>query len=229
MRGDQYETSWFEYLRTWEAFDQVLYRMCAAMPRHDTLGWVAAKVGIISRAYATGLERHVETNKMRKVNGLVIVAHHLHRNGPRVDDLMSRLRRIARGRVLRSPEQLRETVRVHSELLSLVREVIREGHIPRSFVSKYMHFHAPAVPIFDFRAMSVLRHWYPVRRKRSWYFTEPTPSDSQYYRFCNRIFSFWLDAKRHDPQVTIRRLDQYLLWFYDKEMYKTEEPSWIKK
>ena len=44
----------------WGMVDEILRDMCQRCPCHESPGAVRAKVALIERAYAAGLERHVE-------------------------------------------------------------------------------------------------------------------------------------------------------------------------
>jgi hypothetical protein len=53
-----------------------------------------------------------------------------------------------------TPPVLTQIISIHVGLLATVQSALRKGQTPRSFVSKYLHFHNPVVPIFDSVAAS---------------------------------------------------------------------------
>jgi hypothetical protein len=60
--AQDYNDSKQEYELDWQTLDEVLYRLCREHPRHDNRGAVNAKVCIIGRAYATGIQGKVPTS-----------------------------------------------------------------------------------------------------------------------------------------------------------------------
>lgn len=54
-------------------------------------------------------------------------------------------------------------------------------------MSKYLHFHAPVVPIYDSIVVNKLRAWYPLRGRALKAFPMPPAADDEYWRLCVRI------------------------------------------
>jgi len=108
-------------------------------------------------------------------------------------------------------------------LLAEFKPVTRDEHGIRSFVAKYLHFHAPVFPIYDSIAKSVI-----IRRKKvevdfdgfypwlpSWTpeFPCPAGADLEYWRFCVRIGLMQRDWKNNKFAPTARHLDICLLYW----------------
>jgi hypothetical protein len=208
----QYEMAWKDYSGKWAAFNATLYEMCEKNLRHDDLGNAIRKVGIISRAYATGLERHTSENN--KESNIIGVARTFTRLARSIDSDFRELNKMSTMNNGLSPELLERTMRMHGMLVSSIANLARDANSLRSFVSKYMHFHCPLVPLYDSRANSVLTNWYPLRTKRNYRIAFNRDFDELYYRFCNRFLLYWDDALNAGLTVSVRRLDHYLLWCY---------------
>lgn len=169
-----------------------------------------AKAGIISRSYAAGLERHVAGSG----NRLITLADHLGQCSAEADELISELRSLDT-RPADIPGTLRATVDIHGRFQALCRGAVRNGNSVRSWVSKYLHFHGPAMPIYDSRARAVLTSWYPLRGADNWHFDPPEGHDPVFHSFANRFCSLWLDAKAAGLDPTPKVLDQYALYCQD--------------
>jgi hypothetical protein len=95
--------------------------------------------------------------------------------------------------------------------MKLVSMVVRKTRTPRSFVSKYMHFHCPAVPIYDSWAVARVRslyHW----KKSFRIFDPPKVADEEYCRYLMRFWQLYREARNVRPGATVRLLDYCLLW-----------------
>ena len=57
--ANDYNRSRDDYAQGWRAIDETLYHLCRDHPHHDHRPWVNAKILIIGRTYATGIERKV--------------------------------------------------------------------------------------------------------------------------------------------------------------------------
>jgi hypothetical protein len=202
--------SWKYYEATWSTYNQVLYDMCAAMPSHSSLQDVVAKVGIVARAYAAGLERHGDPEGPGAIVG---VSQVLYEASGDVDRLLAELAEVAGDGKVLNADRLAEVTRIHGTFQELVGEATRST--VRSWVSKYLHFHAPGVPLYDSRACSVLGGRYDRRKARNRHFDRPAAADHQYWAFCNRFLSMWEEARSLGPRRSVRRLDQHLLYLSD--------------
>jgi hypothetical protein len=209
-----YDESWAYYETTWGTYNQVLYDMCQRLSGHGSLADVVAKVGIVARAYAAGLERHGDPEGPGAIVGVATV---LHKRADEVDDLIARLRRVAASGNQMDDEIARQVVALHGEFEAIVREVTNDGHSVRSWSSKYLHFHAPGVPIYDSRARGVVKGRYDLRRVRNQHITCPPTGDYAYAQFVNGFLSLWSEAVERGLPVSVRRLDQFLLWTADRQ------------
>ena len=213
LRWGDYERSWERYSERWEGFDGALYRLCESRRGHKVLKDVVAKVGLISRSYVAGLERH---GKAKGDKAIVATARILQKRHREVDAALTRLRSVAGGGESLSVESLAAIVGVHHRLLRIVKKEMRGGDAVRSFISKYVHFHVPAVPLYDSRAEFILPKSYPLRGRRNLHLEPSVGGDAKYRALCNRFYSLWLDAKARGLPVSVRRLDQHLRWCFEK-------------
>ena len=104
---------------------------------------------------------------------------------------------------------------IHGILVKLLRSVTRDQNDVRSFVSKYMHFHNPAVPLYDVNSNTVLTSlvpWPSVRKNA----IAITNADPDYAKYANRFFSLYDAMRSAGWKVNVRALDNYLLWKFEK-------------
>jgi hypothetical protein len=198
-----------EYEAKWGKFNSILYKMCRTMPNHVNESEVRAKVVMIARAYAAGLERHVEDGLRgvaEKVVPKLVGAHRW------LDADLAQLAGPAKDRVPRL-ELVETLTRIHGRFLACLDSVTRSGHGPRSFASKYLHFHLPVFPIYDSRTVARIRASGVGRWQRPW--TEDHPKHSEadwyYWRHCVRIGYIVECWGRLTPKPTARNLDTWLL------------------
>jgi hypothetical protein len=191
------------YRESWAAPDEALYCLCKRYPNHSTRNAIYAKLSIIGRTYATGIERQL---KAEKESALDQLAEFFFENRPAIDSTLGRLANVHEPLAL---DTLETIVQAHGQLVNLLKGRLRDSHSPRSFVSKYMHFHCSAVPIYDDIAAKQLQHEY---RWKSDYavFTLPNGADEEYYRHTLRFWQMYQEAKRADGGVTVKLLDNYL-------------------
>jgi hypothetical protein len=80
---------------------------------------------------------------------------------------------------------------------------------PRSFVSKYLHFHNPAVPIYDKVADSALRR--KIRWKKSpKFFSLTNKMDPEYWRFVFRFWKLYQNIPESRIGGCVKLLDSFL-------------------
>jgi hypothetical protein len=149
-----YTKSVRDYQENWEALDAALYRLCKDHPGHDSRPSVYAKVFIIGRSYSSGIERLVPKTK-EQPSGMTHVAERLIAHGRSMDRLFEQLRLISPPMTAAAWEQ---TVASHGQFVNMLKPITAE-HSPRSFASKYLHFHCPIVPIYDSKAAWSLSHF----------------------------------------------------------------------
>jgi hypothetical protein len=192
------------YEKDLRLLDDTLYRLCREHPNHTTPSSVHAKLWIIGRTYATGIERKIETRK-KKRSPLSKVAELFLANGEQLDELIAELNTIAEPL---SPEKLQTVTRVHGRILKILARITRDGQSPRSFVSKYLHFHNSLVPIYDSRAAGVLRAFKPRTIDE---FQIPAGGDTKYAEFTMRFLKLYEFVRAADLKVNVKYLDNYLL------------------
>lgn len=178
--------------------DEVLYEMCAD-ERGTKCQRVYARVYIIGRSYQTRVEAILGRGNPRKEYGPMIrVCEALlnpssDEDATAVKEFETRLKKLQSFKSRHRPteESIRLAAEAHSLLCSALESACRRtGHttkhkpVPRSFASKYLHFHAPIVPIFDSIAEGVLNEgqWGKKARLRP-DLVAPISHDPQYWDF----------------------------------------------
>jgi hypothetical protein len=192
------------YEAGWKPVDTELYDLCRRRAHHDDFADVYTKVATIGRIYAAGISRSSKADGDREA----IVAKGLVSVGAVI---RNQLADIAEGELDRSTfiQILRLHARVCQELLTYTGNTWQQ-----SFVSKYLHFHCPMVPIFDSRAEGAIGHYvdwptvYALRtttsRQRGW--------PIRYYNFATAFMVLYEQAHaKTDFKPSVKELD-YLLW-----------------
>jgi hypothetical protein len=202
-----YEHACRDYEERWRLLDQTLYDLCTANPGHASIAAVVAKLWIIGRTYATGIERRVAGETGVQGGALGKVAIHLHRHGDQVDEIIASL--------AGSNEPLDETklatiVAAHGRFVRLLRPITQAGRSPRSFASKYLHFHSPAAPIYDSYVVARLQRLYARQKVAPTYLT--AEADTDYAWFASRFWRLYQEARASNVRVSAKLLDHYLLW-----------------
>ena len=203
-----------EYDRLWRLADEALYRLCREHPGHDPAS-VRAKLLIVGRSYATGIERTIRSNGTQ-ANALTRLAEHFDGLSSGLDRLLHRLASVAEPLTTAS---LRAILDVHGQLVAHVRPLTRAALSPRSFASKYLHFHCPAVPIFDSFVQSAipkLVRWQDalavVPREDAF--------DREYWSFAMRFWNLYQTAMAEvqpPSRVSTKGLDYYLYYLPQSE------------
>lgn len=203
----EYRASCEDYERNWRRLDEVLYRVCQEEGDHTDRGVVNARVGSVGRVYATGIERQIPSAE-QKGSALGILAAHLESHHTDVDGLIADVQALGEPH---TPETLEVAVSRHGQLARIIAQISRRKMLPHSFASKYLHFHAPAVPIYD----SVVRNEIERRtgRWRRSYERFPLPADcdAAYHRFALRFFVLYEGIREAGEHVTTKLLDHYLV------------------
>jgi len=183
----------------------VLYGLCQRYPDHSTIEGTYAKVWIISRTYATGIERHVRD---KTSSALDVLIRFLHAHRRVLDGIILALSKV---REPLTDEALETVVLEHGRLVSLLRPKMRKQNTPRSFAAKYLHFHIPAVPIYDNVAAKNLKKLCPLAKEMK-VFACPQGGDAEYYKYVLRFRELYLAALRDGYSPTVRGVDYYL-WY----------------
>jgi len=214
MTWDNYSPSQIAYDQTWRIYNEHLYSLVEDHPGHHSFPACVAKVGHVARGFAAGLERQAVAG----TGGMIPkVAWVLHDNAELVDGLINDLQEHANDGSDVSSHSLEVVVAVHGQVTNLIGGVTRDGNALRSFVSKYLHFACPGVPIYDSRVTRVIRRvdWYPYRGRAVKVLAAPQHHDQPYFRFCNQFLCLWRDAMAAGIEPTVRSLDQYMLYLDD--------------
>lgn len=229
MNFPSFECSRSYYETHWSVYNQELYDLCQRRPGHDDYGAVVAKVGIIARAYQSGLERHGDKSIG---GGILSAARVFHRNASQVDEMFNSLRKkwVDDGAV--SQRVFEDSVLVHGRLIAWISAETRGNNVVRSFVSKYMHFHVPCVPIYDGLANTVLRRWFSLRSSSSdnWCLSWPVGDcddacDYAYYKFVSRFVRLLRLMEAEGLEPSVKQVDQYLLYCRSEDGYLSERKA----
>jgi hypothetical protein len=191
----------------WCMLENTLYDLCRRHPSHAERAASNAKLWLIGRGFATGIERQIKS-RGGQGSSMNILCEHVHRNHSTVDAVVGLLSGIAEPL---NEDKLHDIAIAHGQFCRLLRPVLRKGVSPRSFAAKYLHFHCPAVPIYDSYAVWKLTQYCRWRREFSRY-SKPVQADYDYHRFLVRFLQLYEAATDTRPQVTVRLLDLYLLW-----------------
>jgi hypothetical protein len=202
----KYESARRKYAALWETSDQVLYDLCKRFPDHKNRAGVCAKLFVIGRAYATGIERQIDSKRtqgrsMEQLNNCIW------KNRVAVDKILKKLKFVSEPL---DENKLEIIVQAHGQLLQIVKKIVRPSETPRSFVSKYLHFHCPAVPIIDQFADAALRRKWPLE-KRYKIFPLPKGADTNYGSFLFRFWQLYQQAPKPQKSGSVKLLDIYLL------------------
>jgi hypothetical protein len=192
------------YEAGWKPVDSELYGLCRRRPRHDDFADVYTKVAVIGRVYAAGISRNSKAEGDREAsvaNGLVTIS----------TEITDQLSDIANAELDRSTftQMLKLHAKVCQELLAHTGNTWQQ-----SFVSKYLHFHCPIVPIFDSRAEGAIGRFvdwptvYGLRtvvgRERGW--------PIRYYNFTTAFMVLYEQSHAEtNLKPSVKELD-YLLW-----------------
>ena len=123
----------------------------------------------------TGIERKISSDGT-SASSLIQVAEHMLRNKTSLQEIFASLADVAEPL---TPESLRKIIHAAWAVCRLLQRITRNEESPRSFCSKYMHFHCPAVPLFDDKVMKALPKL--VRWQKSFQlFDLPNDADEYY-------------------------------------------------
>lgn len=202
----RYDGSCKDYWDNWAALDKVLYELCAQCPDHQRRASVNAKLWVIGRTYATGIERKIKSTGSQG-SSMKRLADHIWKHRAAVDEIIASLDRCRSSLTL---EGLKCIQGAHGRFVTLIQPLLIDEQSARSFVSKYLHFHRSAVPIYDTVAQAALRsviRWRPAFEV----FPQREDADSDYARFSFRFWQLHTTAHRSGAAVTVKLLDHYIL------------------
>lgn len=220
INWDAFRQAQKERKSKWLDTDTILYDICKNTPHHDDPGKTRAKLLIIGRSYATGVERVIPTNN-RQGGSIEKLALHIQRKNQQIDAQLERIR----PHNGKQSQHFREVVEVHGQLVQILGTICNRS--PRSFVSKYMHFHFPFVPIFDSYAQRAISRIVPWNDTVETALGESRAQfiDNEYSRFCKRFWILYEKAIQENPDVLVKELDYYLCYLEDSHRSKSAQPS----
>jgi len=204
---EQYKNAVTNYNRTWRETDSTLYELCHRYPGHRDPSELYAKIFIIGRTYATGIERKI-ASKGTQAGAMCRLIQHMLVHTTELDAIFTPLTCLTE---TLAPDTLRTIIDYHGRFVRLLQPLTRNAHSTRSFCSKYMHFHCPAVPIVDSYVTASLRHMAPWRRSFK-LFDLPEGSDEHYWRYVLRFWQLYQQADHAGVRPTVRLLDFYVLY-----------------
>jgi hypothetical protein len=112
-------------------------------------------------------------------------------------------------------DKLTKIVAAHGKFCKLVSRVAHRGRVMVSFASKYLHFHAPIVPMYDRLAYG--QAWRMRSRERMNAFSRPKSGNVDYYLYCSCFWQIYSDLSDAVGSVRVRSAESYLLWLADAE------------
>ena len=202
-----------DYRQNWSLTDKTLYSLCQNNFPHDSMGNINAKLWIIGRAYATGIERKIKSNGYQG-DSLSQLAKHIYENKQVVNNIFDKLQSISKDSSL-TVQKLEMIISLHGRFVELIKEITREKQSSRSFVSKYMHFHCPIVPIYDSIASQTINKF--VRWHKSLIvFDKPDVADENYFWFTLRFWKLYGIASEAIDVLKVKDIDCYLLYVAGK-------------
>jgi hypothetical protein len=205
--SDWLAEAWSDYQSSWAVVDQELYDLCRRK-NHDRLEDVYAKVSIINRVYMAGLARSIQGSEDLDAELTVgrLLLEHEHEVSSQVRSLQS------------IDDLTAETVGAIVEAHGTITRQLapRLGGVKlSSFISKYLHFHCPMVPIYDSRAaehiVEALGDDVPLGTRTDTLLLPPPTYDPNYYWYAGRFLKLWELARDATPSVTVKMLD-HALW-----------------
>jgi hypothetical protein len=208
---NEYKKASADYKDNWALVNQVLYKMCKNYHFHKDLSTINAKVWIIGRTLATGIERMISSSGAQG-DSLGKLTKHMYKNRTILDSIFNRLLAITEPLTIAKLEVI---VMEHGKFVRLLAKILRKNQSARSFASKYMHFHCPVVPIYDRYASGELRR---ICRWEDSYevFELPRGADEEYYYFALRFWQLYKKFKEAVGYTNARLIDCYLLWMAEE-------------
>ena len=195
-----------DYDHTWRTTDQTLYDLCRHHPGHSDQADVNAKLWIIGRTYATGIERKIPT-KNTQGSSMGQLARYILDHPAEVKAIFEPLARLAEP--LRA-DMLPTIIEQHGRFVRFLQRLTRKRQSPRAFCSKYMHFHCPVVPIIDsfaYRAVRGIQPW----QENFQLFSFGEGVDEEYGWYVFRFWQLYREAIAAGLTPTVKHLDHYLL------------------
>jgi hypothetical protein len=192
------------YVTTWQAVDTELYNLCRRRPSQRTFADVYTKTAFIGRVYQAGIERAFRG----KGDPQSAVAQSLIEQADLIDRGLAQLNGQSFDRSAAAP-----IIELHGRI-TLGLAAYTGGVRLTSFVSKYLHFHCPIVPIYDSLAAGAIGKyvdWVDVDKVRAPLMALPDCA-REYRNYVAAFVVLYEQARRGTTlQPRVRDVD-YLLW-----------------
>jgi hypothetical protein len=145
-----------KYKAGWESVDSELYELCRRRPSHHDFADVHTKVAIIGLVYEAGLARSWRGERDPESE----IAHVLMDQASVIESGLQRLKDRPFDR-----QTADEIVELHGRIARAISHE-NEDKFLTSFVSKYLHFHCPIVPIYDSRTHGAISQYVDRQKVR---------------------------------------------------------------
>jgi hypothetical protein len=198
--------------KPWELANNVLYKLCADNPKHESAEVIIAKFWIIGRTYAAALERRRVTGDVRGddfyTKSLVpliqksdIDAWFVNLKGDHVNDATL-------------------NIEIHKWLVDQLSTIASSNK--RSLASKYLHFHFPnRFYMYDTRAVASLREL--MRGVKLPKQKHPKKADRDYAIFYHRCDFYKREMEAHHKrEFSHRQFDFILTGWADRKLRRKE-------
>ena len=203
---DDFRASIESHATEWGLVDHTLYELCRSHHDHNDIATISAKVLFIGRGFASGLERHVRSDQTQG-SPIGKMVGHLYDKRDEIDRIIDRLASLVEPL---NEEMLALVVSEHGKFCQLISKISRGENKLASFASKYLHFHVPAVPIFDSYASK--QAWKMRDRDTLIAFEKPAESHDGYYWYALCFFQHYRHLRAIADDITVRQAEALLLW-----------------
>jgi hypothetical protein len=204
---DHFDEAVKDYQESYKALDEVLYELPRLYPGHSTRSSINIKLNIIGKTYDTGIARAIKS-KGGPGSSMTQLENHFWDNREFIEE---RFKELAGITAPLDPQKLEQIVKLHGLLMANIIKITRKGIRPRSFVSKYMHFHCPQVPIYDSFASEILCELVPWKDDLE-IFELPKKADEWYWEYSLRFYELYNKIRKERKDATVKQVDCYLLW-----------------
>ena len=213
--------------------DEVLYDLFKSRPDHSIFSKVYVKVTFLNDAYTTRIQRQI-VKRDGQGSAMQRLTNYILENGRKIDRIFEQIKGI---KELTKPN-LEEIVIQHGRFVDLLKPLMKKSQSGerlsvRSFVSKYMHFHNSAVPVYDSNAYHKATNLVPWRKCARLFQQLPTgvetkfvrwnssirlfqqllvDVDGDYYEFVCRFWQIYSEIRKAYPNATVKEVDYFLLF-----------------
>jgi len=194
------------HLQKWGLVDEILYKLCSEHRSHDDLPGICAKVLLIGRGFASGVERHISSDGAQG-SSIEKLALHLFTYRDEIDEIINRLARLEEPLDI---QKLSIIIEEHGKFCQIMSKITRNEISPVSFASKYLHFHCPIVPIYD---SWVSKHAWRMRKDDELQrFEKSGDGHDEYYWYSVCFWQQYTSLREVSSKITVRLTEVYILW-----------------